>query len=419
MRFRARQKIVVAETFCVGVATSTVRVDAMGVLVEDGTSHTKFSYLEYQALMLSLAGVMCMGLFFVEIAISRFQVLPLVFPGMFTVRDRRFYFFNFDISDGALGKRVRADAKMVIRMTLCVVLSYLWQQCVLETTQQVGTMFPHEHCDLDEDCFASELHYTTFLNREHTALNCQGPREDFDARKVVTCIRFVDPSAPSWLMHLAIAHSLAHFGFRFFELLVWICGNSSCARRFVGLLIFVVSLVLLGLFFSGVISEFVSSWLSFVMALSISIWLQTVWDSGKCLDILCHEELLKVQVSIEEHLNEAFSDIEAEVAREARQADAIPAESTDAVEASSTRRWQRGAPSWNMSVTKKLPTLGRSSLSKFNLLNSLSSKERPCKSKDASPGSQSREDFSPQNEAIVVNASEDADGASGCGGAPC
>merc|ERR1719316_2185806 len=131
----------------------------------DRSPHITFTYLEYQLLLLCLAGAMCMGLMAIEVTLSRFQVLPLLYPGMFSVRERRFYFFSFDISDGALGKRIRADAKMLIRMTLCIVLSYLWQHCVIETTQQVGTEFPNKQCDDGADCFASNLHFMTFVNR--------------------------------------------------------------------------------------------------------------------------------------------------------------------------------------------------------------------------------------------------------------
>mmetsp|Transcript_17641 Transcript_17641/g.32482 ORF Transcript_17641/g.32482 Transcript_17641/m.32482 type:complete len:414 (-) Transcript_17641:94-1335(-) len=285
-----------------------------------GSKVTQFSYLEYQLLMLSLAGTICTAIGTVEIALRRFQVLPLLFPGMFIVRERRFYFFNFDISDGSLGKRIRAEAKMLIRITLCVVLSYLWQHCVLETTQQVGTEFPRKQCEENHDCFASELHFFTLFNRQHEAIDCNKKDEDLDQvfprRVVVSCIRFITPSAETWLMHLAIANSVMQLNFKAFEVLVWMCGNSPMTRHFIGALILLTLSVFVGLFFGGVMSEFVSSWLSFVMSLAIPAFLHTTWKCAKALDELWRMDAVQVQQNIEKHLNDAFAEIEHGIALE-------------------------------------------------------------------------------------------------------
>lgn len=286
-----------------------------------GSEKTQFSYLEYQMLMLSLAGTICTAIGTAEIALRRFQVLPLLFPGMFVVRERRFYFFNFDISDGALGKKIRAEAKMLIRITLCVVLSYLWQHCVLETTQTVGREFPVKQCQEDHDCFASKLHFFTLFDRNHEAIDCSKSDEEnvnefFSSRVVVSCIRFITPSAETWLMHAGIASSVMQLNFKAFEVLVWICGNSSMTRHFIGLLIFCSLTVFIGLFFGGVMSEFVSSWLSFVMSLAIPAFLHTTWKCAKALDQLWKIDAISVQQNIEKHLNDAFAEIEHGIALE-------------------------------------------------------------------------------------------------------
>jgi len=287
----------------------------MVVLGEDQT--TKFSYIEYQVLMLGLAGGTIAALGAVEVALSRFQVLPLLFPGMFSVRERRFYFFGFDISDGGLGKQVRADAKMLIRMSVFLVLSYLWQHCVLETTQTVGKEFPAQQCEEELDCFASELDFVTFFDRGHVAIDCDGPREDFDDRVVVACIRFIVPSATRWLMHLAIAHSVTQLNFKCFEVSVWMGGNSSWVRNLLRLLVFITLAAFCGLFFGGVMSEFVSSWLSFVMSLTIPMFLYVAWRSSTHLEKLWKADSVRVQHTLEEHLNAAFANIEDAIAREA------------------------------------------------------------------------------------------------------
>jgi len=287
----------------------------MAIIIGD-TDANNFSYVEYQALMLSLAGFICMGLAVIEVVLNRFQVLPLLFPGIFCVRERHFYFFNFDISDGPLGKMIRAEARMLIRITLCIVLSYLWQHLVLETTQLVGKDFPTKMCEEQQSCFASEFKLQTMINRQYESIDCNRPHQEFKTRVVVSCIRFIPPTATLWLMHLGIAHSVTQLNFKCFELLVWIVGNSPKTRFVIGLLTLVSLLVSLSLFVGGHLFQVVS-WLSFVMAFSVPIFLSTVWKSGKALETLWKEESLSAQLSIEQHLNAALSDIEAEAHFEA------------------------------------------------------------------------------------------------------
>jgi hypothetical protein len=275
---------------------------------------TQFSYYEYQLMMLSLAGTICTSLFVIEIAMRRFQVLPLLLPGMFRIRERRFYFFNFDISDGTLGKKIRSEAKMLIRITICVVLSYLWEHCVLETQQLVGTEFPDNECERGMDCFASKLHFVTFFSHHHQHVDCNDHTKDpFETRMVVSCINIVQPTASNWLMHLAIAHSITQLNLKSFELMVWVGGNSKWMRRFVGLFAFISLAVFLGLFFGGVLAGFVSSWLSFVMSLSVPAFLYVVWQNAKALSSLWRTDAEQVQKSIEGNLLGAFKDIESTI----------------------------------------------------------------------------------------------------------
>lgn len=283
----------------------------MGVLIGEADV-TRFSYIEYQALMLCLAALMCMGFVAIEFATRRFQVLPLLFPGMFSIREREFYFFDIAVMDGEKRNQLRSQAKLLLRVTLCVGLSYLWQRCVLETTQQVGTEFPHEQCESEADCFASELHYMTFVNREHTPVDCSEQGANFPSRVVVSCIRFVRPSAPMWMMHLAVAHSVSLLNLKCYEILVWLAGNSSWFRRLIGSLIFITFAVPILLFFSGVTSEFMSSWLNFTMSFSLPFFFYTVWQTGNLLRLIWFEEGERVQMSIAEHLKIALADCCAE-----------------------------------------------------------------------------------------------------------
>lgn len=273
----------------------------MGVVIGDSPV-TQFSYIEYQALMLALAASMCIGFLVIEFTLNRFQVLPLFFPGMFSIRERNFYFFDFKVNDVLIGKYLQREAKMLIRMTLCVVLSYLWQYCVLSTDQVVGEQFPIEQCLAGKDCFASELHFLTLVNRQHQAVNCQDPvKADFPNRVVVSCIKFVKPVASTWLMHLAIAHSVTQLNLKCFELLTWLAGTSRKVRRAIFVLMCLSILLNVILFFSEVMAEFTSSWLSFVMSFSVPVFLFCVFRSARVLARLSREASHKMTCQVEQN----------------------------------------------------------------------------------------------------------------------
>jgi hypothetical protein len=271
------------------------------------------SWWEYQALMLCLAATMCLGLVAIELTMRRFQVLSLLFPGMFSIRERRLYFFDFDVDDVAIGKRLRAEAKLMVRIVLFVVLSYLWQHCVLDTDQMFGKEFPSEQCDRSMACFSSELDVATFFSRAYEPVDCTVPaadRKDFEKRVVVSCMIFVKPSASLWLMHLGIAHSITQLNFKSYEVVVWICGNSRWVRRSIAVLSVVSFLAFLILFFVGYVTTFTTTWLEVLTGFYIPVYLNSVWKTGRILKNLWRREAQKVQVSIETHLNEALADFQ-------------------------------------------------------------------------------------------------------------
>jgi len=279
----------------------------MVLLTEGGT---RFSWLEYQALMLCLAAIMCLVLGAVEITMSRFQALPVLFPSMYSVRDRRCYVFDLDITDGRHGKVMRRMSKHVLRITILLILSYLWQSCVLRADQTIGKNFPTESCEAGFDCFASEVHVLTIIKRQYSAVDCSGERSNFETEQVISCVRFVEPSASEWLMHLAIANSVAQLNFKCFELGVWLAGRSRNVRHLLVLLFTTSAVGVLAIFFLGVTYSFVSSWLSFVMVLSVPAWFYLVLCSGHSFKSVWEQTEKRFQQSIESNLNAAFQDIE-------------------------------------------------------------------------------------------------------------
>lgn len=275
----------------------------MGAIFGGGAS---FDFIEYQALMLFLAAAICLGLLTIELAMRRFQVLPVMFPGMFSVRERKFFFFDFEVRDGMVAEQLRWRSKVLIRMTTCVVMSYLWQRCVLETSQQVGKSLV---CEADMDCFASELRISTLLTRSYEPIDCDpGGNRRFARDNVISCVRFVQPSATDWLMHIAIAHSMTQLNIKCFEVFVQLAGNSVCVRFFFAVGFGITVALLPVLFLTGVTSQFLSSWLSFVMAFSVPTFLWNVWRTSKIFQDLWEAKTAELQRSIETHLTTALAD---------------------------------------------------------------------------------------------------------------
>merc|ERR1711933_274895 len=84
-------------------------------------------------------------------------------------------------------------------------------------------------------------------------------------------------------------------------------GNSPWFRHVVVFLMVMSLAIPMLLFFSGVTSEFMSSWLNFTMSMSTPVFFYTVWKTGTLLRLVRYEEGERVQMSIAEHLNEALS----------------------------------------------------------------------------------------------------------------
>merc|ERR1712113_6715 len=154
-------------------------------------------------------------------SMNRFQMLPLLLPGVFSIRERRFFFFDIDVTNGAVAEKLRSHAKNLARMILCVVLSYLWHHCVIHTETRVGIKFPLKECQVELDCFASKVRFMTLLRRSYEAVDCSGPRDDFEDRVVITCIGFIKPSVSGVLLHVGIAHSLTQLNLKFYGLMIW------------------------------------------------------------------------------------------------------------------------------------------------------------------------------------------------------
>eukprot|EP00438_Fugacium_kawagutii_P010371 Skav232001 [mRNA] locus=scaffold719:547221:575173:- [translate_table: standard] len=242
----------------------------MAVIVGASNGVTRFSSLEYQAIMFCLAFAMCLTMAVVEVVMKRFALLPVIFPGVFAIREKRLYFFDIEVKEVSVGKALRWEAMMVMRVTLAVVLSYLWEFCVFESTTNVGREFPVNQCRAGMDCFVTQFQIQTFLSRNHQPFNCSSEAKGdnfFDEQVVISCVKFITPSMSSWLMHLAIAHSMSQLNLKSFGLLVWCCGQSVWFHRVMLATSVISLLILFGLSIGGVMTKFQSSWSGFVMSM--------------------------------------------------------------------------------------------------------------------------------------------------------
>jgi len=258
--------------------------------------------------MFALAIAMSVSWALVEVVMKRFALLPVLFPGVFAIREKRLYFFDIEVNEASVGKALRWEAMMITRLTVIVVLSYLWESCVFQTTTHVGKDFPEDECARGMDCFASELTVQTFLNRNHLAVNCSLP-QGFEKQVVVSCVVFVTPSLTQWLMHLAIAHSQIQMTLKSFGVLVWSCGQSVWFHRVILATSVCSFIIVCGLTFGGVMTNFNSSWSGFVISFFFPLFFWIVWNCGQMLQQLWAQDSQRMQESIEENLSLALKDL--------------------------------------------------------------------------------------------------------------
>ncbi|CEM07764.1 unnamed protein product [Vitrella brassicaformis CCMP3155] len=266
-----------------------------------------FSWFEYQLLTLSLAVFMCFCLGVLEYVLRRFSILPLMFT-MLTIQRRRMYCFEVDISLTQEGKHIRQQCKMMLRITLIVVLSYVWQGCVLESVTITGGSFPTEECEQDKDCFAATLSFDTLFQQSHKSIDCDKP-EEYDSEKyiVVNCLSFVNPNAVLWMEKAAIAYSLGLLLLRAFEILLWVCSRSLAWMRIVLFVLITYTIALIVLFFAGYMATFVSSWLAYVMMFSFPGVLLFTQRAARCLRELRRQLYAQYQQEATKSLQSQFS----------------------------------------------------------------------------------------------------------------
>jgi hypothetical protein len=237
------------------------------------------SYMEYHLVLVGLCGAILFGLGALEFIMRKYQILPLMFNGMFLVRQRRLYCFGTDITTGSEGKRIRGNAKMMVRVNTIIVSLYLWESLVLQTSAVQGMTRAtlDLNCANFSSCFVSEVNFNTVFSRHADPIDCQAKDTfaDFLDRndRVVICFKGVTPSSYNILLHCALAHSIGVMFSKAFEVMVWVANSSLRVQRLLVLanVIYTVS-ALVTFLYSGQ-NAIGSTYLSFVLIISMTVFL--------------------------------------------------------------------------------------------------------------------------------------------------
>jgi len=244
----------------------------------------ELTYIQYQLITLGFAGVMLASLALLEIFMAKYQILPLLYNGMFLVRQRRLYCFGTDITSGTGGKRIRGSAKMMVRVSCVIVLSYLWQSLVVETVT-LQDEYPKEACANEFNCFVNTLQFQiVFVDGDEgaTRIQCLDPKSESefnqrvaqeDRTLVVNCVKVIIPPSLEVVKNLALAHSLGTLVTKAFEVMVWVTNASVLVQHILLVSTAVYTVSAVALFFTNYLHAFASTWLAFIMMLAASVFM--------------------------------------------------------------------------------------------------------------------------------------------------
>ncbi|KEP63772.1 UNVERIFIED_CONTAM: hypothetical protein HHA_231220 [Hammondia hammondi] len=245
------------------------------------------------------------------------SILPHAFQ-MVTLRKRRIYCFEVDISSGPAARKVRMQYVWLLRTAVLVVACYLWQTCVLsywafDAREASGKQSLLDACGNDgADCFGSAHNYDFFSVNASPANLCvkydlaailrpETQEEIYTKYRYVTCINFVTPNTLVYTQHLAIAYALAKMIITLFEVLVWLLYRSRSS--ILPTVVFAVGVVFLAVWIGSIfiprLLSFFSSWIGYVMLLSVPIVLWTALLAAHYLRKIQHQKwtLWKIQAN--------------------------------------------------------------------------------------------------------------------------
>ncbi|CBZ53372.1 conserved hypothetical protein [Neospora caninum Liverpool] len=272
------------------------------------TQPLDWPYQVYNCFTLVLSCAVLMFVLVIHEMSMSASILPHAFQ-MVTLRKRRMYCFEVDISSGPAARKVRMQYVWLLRTAVLVVGCYLWQTCVLsywafDFRDASGKQNLVSACQNDgADCFGTKHNFDFFsVNASPTnlcvkydlaaTLRTEVQEEISSQYRYVTCINFVKPNTLTYTQHLAIAYALAKMIITLFEVLVWLLYRSrSSLLPTVVLAVGIVFLaVWVGSIFIPRLLSFFSSWIGYVMLLSVPIVLWTALLAAHFLRKIQHQK---------------------------------------------------------------------------------------------------------------------------------
>ncbi len=256
-----------------------------------------YTWVSYQLWMMGLSLTLFGALVMTELVIRKLDVLHVIFSQMLRLKNRNLLFFNVvDVTDNHV---VVSNVSMAVRLIVILIISYLWQFCVIESYSVTNGIFPLQYCAENYSCFQSSLRWDTYMYADDmTPIDCLAGASGFtpvNSKIVVSCFRILEQTPPNWIQNLAIANALGLLVSRLFEILVWICFHSMAfiiALSVFGFFL-LVAIVIAGI--SGTFSSLVSSWLGFIAFLIFPFLIYIIRAIAIETRRLRKEELLRVQ----------------------------------------------------------------------------------------------------------------------------
>ena len=187
---------------------------------------------------------------------------------MLRLKERRLICFNqFDVTDN---HEIVSSAMMMTRLTIVLVVCYIWQFCVLESYVFTDSSFPDTFCNPTStfECFQTPLRWDSFvIAKSMTRIDCSLGAKGFVPvadKYGVGCFRAIPQNAAAWLQTLAIGNALGLFATRIYEVLVWLCFSSIASMIGFTILMILSAVAVVATTVTGYFSSFSNSWLGFI-----------------------------------------------------------------------------------------------------------------------------------------------------------
>lgn len=253
----------------------------------------------YQLYMMSLSIALVLALLGGEFVLRKFEILHVMYNQMLRLKDRQLICFNqFDVTDNA---EVRASTFMMTRLTIVLVVCYIWQFCVLESFVIVGSAFPESLCNPNSEftCYQTAITWDSFLKASTMIpIDCSRGSAGFNPIAPsfgIACFQVIKQNAAIWLQSLAVSNALGLFLIRLYEVLVWLCVSSLACLIGVTVLALLSAFTVVATTISGYASSFSNNWLGFMAMAVLPFLLFVVRSCAVELRRMKREDLQRLQ----------------------------------------------------------------------------------------------------------------------------